>query len=309
MKKVTKKPGQFSFPHYLESKKSVDDRALNQRVWARFAEALTRVDPIRIVELGAGTGAMLERLLKGGLFREAHYTGLDSNPELIEYARARLPGWARDQGFQITQTNRDCFRLDRYPRTITVEFNVADVLDHAEKRENWRSCELLVAHAFLDLIDIPRSLPDLFHLLEPEGLFYFTINYDGVTILEPTIAVDLDRQILDLYNESMDNRMINGLPSGDSLVGRRLFRNIREAGGEILSAGSSDWVVFAGENGYPEDEAYFLHFIIHTLSNALKNHPDLDLPAFENWISTRHAQIEDLKLVYIAHQIDFFGKI
>jgi SAM-dependent methyltransferase len=309
MKKVTKKPGQFSFPRYLESKKSVDDRALNQRVWASFAEALTRVDPIRIVELGAGTGAMLERLLKGGLFREAHYTGLDSNPELIEYARARLPGWARDQGFQITQTNRDCFRLDRHPRTITVEFDVADVLDHVEKRENWRSCNLLVAHAFLDLIDIPRSLPDLFHLLEPEGLFYFTINYDGVTILEPTIAVDLDRQILDLYNESMDNRMINGLPSGDSLVGRRLFRNIREAGGEILSAGSSDWVVFAGENGYTEDEAYFLHFIIHTLSNALKNHPDLNLPAFENWISTRHAQIEDLKLVYIAHQIDFFGKI
>jgi SAM-dependent methyltransferase len=309
MKKVTKKPGQFSFPRYLESKKSVDDRALNQRVWASFAEALTQVDPIRVVELGAGTGAMLERLLKAGLFREAHYTGLDSNPELIEYARARLPGWAREQGFQIKQITRDCFRLDRYPRTITVEFNVADVLDHAKERENWRSCDLLVAHAFLDLIDIPRSLPDLFHLLEPEGLFYFTINYDGVTILEPTIAVDLDRQILVLYNESMDNRMINGLPSGDSLVGRRLFRNIREAGGEILSAGSSDWVVFAGENGYPEDEAYFLHFIIHTLSNALKNHPDLDLPAFENWISTRHAQIEDLKLVYIAHQIDFFGKI
>jgi hypothetical protein len=52
-----------------------------------------------------------------------------------------------------------------------------------------------------------------------------------------------------------------------------------------------------------------LHFIIHTLSNALINHPDLNLPAFENWISTRHAQIETLNLVYIAHQIDFFGKI
>jgi SAM-dependent methyltransferase len=309
MKKATSKPDHFSFTRYLESKKSVDDRALNHRVWASFAEVLPRIDPIRVVELGAGTGAMLERLLKAGLFREAHYTGLDSNPEVIAYARARLPGWAREQGFLIQQTSQDFFRLDRYPRTITVEFNVADVLDHVDKQENWRSCDLLIAHAFLDLIDIPSSLPGLFHLLEPEGLFYFTINYDGLTILEPTLTVDLDRKILDLYNQSMDNRMINGLHSGDSLAGRRLFKNIREAGGEILAAGSSDWVVFAGENGYPEDEAYFLHFIIHTLSNALKNHPELNLPAFENWISTRHAQIEDLKLVYIAHQIDFFGKI
>jgi len=37
---------------------------------------------------------------------------------------------------------------------------------------------------------------------------------------------------------------------------------------DILDAGSSDWVIFAGPQGYPSDEAYFLHFIIHTIGTA-----------------------------------------
>ena len=130
-----------------------------------------------------------------------------------------------------------------------------------------------------------------------------------MTILEPPAIDDFDLQVLDLYHETMDNRITRGLPSGDSQTGRKLFYQIRKAGGQILAAGSSDWVVFAGQNGYPEDEAYFLHFIIHTISAALKNYPGLDLEAFEEWVAVRHAQIEASELVYIAHQIDFLGKI
>ena len=77
---------------------------------------------------------------------------------------------------------------------------------------------------------------------------------------------------------------------------------------DILAAGSSDWVVFAGPQGYPADEAYFLQFIIHTMQQALTDHPDLDAARFADWIRRRQQQIESGDLVYIAHQIDFWGR-
>ena len=81
------------------------------------------------------------------------------------------------------------------------------------------------------------------------------------------------------------------------------------AGAEILDAGSSDWVVFPGPAGYPADEAFFLHFIIHTVGTALRGHPDLDASALDHWLQERHAQVEQGKLVYIAHQMDFLGRV
>jgi len=111
-----------------------------------------------------------------------------------------------------------------------------------------------------------------------------------------------------LYHETMDARVTNGRLSGDSRSGRHLFTQLRQNGVEIIAAGSSDWVVYAGSDGYVADEAYFLHFIIHTMYGALRDHPQLDAATFEAWITERHAQIERGELVYITHQMDFLGK-
>lgn len=77
---------------------------------------------------------------------------------------------------------------------------------------------------------------------------------------------------------------------------------------EVLDADCSDWVVFAGPNGYSADQAYLLHFIVDTIASALAGHPELDPIQFADWISLRHAQIEDSTLVYIAHQLDVLGR-
>jgi hypothetical protein len=158
-------------------------------------------------------------------------------------------------------------------------------------------------------MDISATLPQLFSLLKPGGHFYFTINFDGATIFQPTIDAALDAQIEQLYHRTMDERITEGKPSGDSRSGRHLFQHLRQAGGEILAAGSSDWVVFAGPDGYPADEAYFLQFIVHTMQQALAGHPELDAARFADWIQRRQRQIETGDLVYIAHQLDFCGHI
>ena len=87
---------------------------------------------------------------------------------------------------------------------------------------------------------------------------------DGGTVFQPEIAPEFDAAIETGDPQTMDQRLMAGAPSGDSRTGCHLFAQLRATGVEMRAAGSSDWVVFAGSNGYAADEAYFLHCIIHS---------------------------------------------
>jgi SAM-dependent methyltransferase len=303
---------EYSFTRYLSSKKSVDDRALNQGTLQALAHALSALQPaapLRVLEIGAGIGTMIERFLERELLGVAEYTALDEQAENIAYARARLPGWAASHGFSVAMSMTGALRLQRGSQLVEIEFVEAELFEFIARWQGKRTWELLAANAFLDLVDIPKSLPKIFSLAKTGGLFYFTINFDGATLFEPALDPELDDQIERLYHRTMDERIINQAASGDSRAGRHLFAALQRAGATILSAGASDWVVFARAGSYPEDEAYFLHFIINTLDHALAGHPELDHERFSAWISERHAQIARGELVYIAHQLDFCGRL
>jgi hypothetical protein len=172
-----------------------------------------------------------------------------------------------------------------------------------------RTWDLLIGQAFLDLIDMPTTLPGLCSLVRPGGLLYFPTTFDGDTVFQPEGDAEFDRVIEACYHQTIDQRVRNGKPSGDSRAGRRLFAHLRTAGVDVLAAGSSDWVVFAGANGYLADEAYFLHDIVHTIDLALTGHPHLDAERLGAWVTQRHAQIEQGALLYIAHQLDVLGRV
>jgi hypothetical protein len=135
-------------------------------------------------------------------------------------------------------------------------------------------------------------------------LAWLTINFDGLTTLEPAIDAELDRKIERLYHETMNARPTGG----DSQCGRHLFDHLKSVGAEILAAGPSDWVVHSVNGNYPADEAYFLYFILHFFEESLMGHPELDAAEFSGWLSERRAQIDRGELVYITHQMDFLAR-
>lgn len=306
------RPHEYSFMRYLAAKRAIDDRALNRCVWGSLVNALPPVssgEPFRILEVGAGIGTMVERAWEWGLLQgEVVYTALDADPASVAEARRRLPRWAAGRGIAVTGGEDGPLLFRDGTRQVTVRLKAADFFDFATRDRDQPVWDLIIAHAFLDLVDIPSTLPLLFGLLRPAGLFYFTLNFDGLTIFEPALDPFLDAQIEALYHETMDRRVVDGRPSGDSRSGRRLFGHLAAAGAHILDAGSSDWVVFPRAGGYAADEAYFLHFIVHTIHSALTDHPALDPERFSAWIEQRHAQIERGELAYIAHQLDFVGR-
>lgn len=301
---------EWSFTRYLASKKSVDDRALNRLVWEALRAAVASRQastPLRVLEVGAGIGTMFERLVDWGLLRRASYTAIDLEAANIVCARERLSAWAERQGFLVTAQQQGLI-LAQGEKQLSLHLEAIDLHDFIQREHGRSKWDLLIAHAFLDLVNIPQTLPSLFQLLAQDGLFYFTVNFDGLTVLEPVIDAELDERILHLYHRSMDARRAAGAPSGDSRAGRHLFTMLRHAGAEIIAAGASDWVVFPRGGTYADDEAYFLHFIIHTMHNALAECAELDADRFIGWVEQRHAQIERGELVYLAHQMDFCGK-
>jgi SAM-dependent methyltransferase len=302
------KPINYDFTRYLEVKKSIDDASLNRRVWQKIADSLpasSSDNPLKVIEIGAGIGTMLIRMIEWGLFDHAVYTGIDNQTANSQYARIYLQSWAVRSGYQVQESNQGLI-LTGNGKQIVVNLLDADLFAYIASHTD-QDIDLLVANAFLDLVPLPRTLDQILNWVQQDYLFYFSINYDGLTILEPVIDPEFDALVLDYYHETMNERLFNGIHYGDHQTGRHLLDHIRGVGGRILAAGSSDWIVFPESGGYSADETYFLHFIINTIESALHGHTSLDVDKFTNWISRRHEQIENGELVYIAHQLDIMG--
>lgn len=300
----------YSFSHYLAAKKTVDDRALNQHVWNTLAGQLPagRV-PLRVLEVGSGIGTMITRMfdreLLGG---EVYYTAVDAQAENTAEARRYLLDWAADHGLEAVSENARV-TLENERCKLQIDLHTADAFTFVDSQVEPGSLDLLIAHAFIDLVHIPSALSSLFKVLKVGGLFYFTINFDGITAFEPLVDPALDARIEALYHADMDRRRWHGRPTGGSRSGRELLRILAASDVEMLAAGSSDWVVTPRASGYEADEAAFLHFIIHTVETALTGHPEMGASEFTAWCARRHQQIEEGCLIYIAHQLDVLGRI
>ena len=286
----------YSFPRYLLSKQTVDDRALNKDVVQALRTHLPP-EPVRIIEVGAGIGTMLKRLVEWDLFCTGEYLLVDDSDANIAYAREWLPQWAAEAGLEVESIKTNRLRLTGDRHDVDIRLEPGDVFDFIRRNES--PADILIAHAFLDLLPMPESLDKL--LLLTRNLAWLTINFDGVSTLLPEIDCAFDQQIESLYHVSMDRR-----PSGgDSHAGRRLFHYLHALDVEILAAGGSDWIVHANRGQYPADEKYFLQHVLSFFENSLKGFDELKGPTFENWLAARHEQIERGDLVYIAHQVDY----
>ena len=289
------------YAHYLAAKTTVDDRALNRQVLAELRRLMPAGAP-RVLEVGAGLGTMVARLMDWGVVGAGEYVLLDTDRPLLDHSRRWLRDWAAARGL----------RSDLLPDGLQVG-DLRVRLVHAElgrylETDHGPLADVLIANAVLDLLDVPAILPELLRLLIPGGAYWFTINYDGETIFAP--GHPRDDQVMQAYHRDMDERVRYGRPAGESRTGRHLFHHLRAAGAPALAAGSSDWVVSAGPDGnYTADEAYFMRRILDTIRDALRSRQDWVDPAnLADWLSVRYRQLAAGDLVYIAHQLDFAGR-
>ena len=287
-----------SFIRYLASKKSVDDRALNRRVWDAMIAAVrdagaegssdwqgaARPGGPRVLELGGGIGTMVARVIEEGRLQPGSWTMIDEQPALIAEARRRLASTSPDTTpFPVELLSAE---LDSFLASPDQPF------------------DLVVANAFLDLLDPMRALPRIAELGRPGGLFLFSITFDGLTAFEPEIDRELDARVLELYHRTMDERVVDGSRSGDSRCGRHLLTLLPRCGYRIIEAGSSDWIVHPRDGAYPADERFFLSCILDFFEESLTGLPGLEAGELRRWLDARREQLDACALVFLAHQLD-----
>ncbi|MFC7154395.1 hypothetical protein ACFQPA_02860 [Halomarina halobia] len=296
------------FLRYLRAKRTVDDRAVDRRVFDRLREGLAGRESARVLDVGAGLGASLRRFLaRGALPDRVEYALVELDEATLTAARESLPAWAGELGYEVSENaslGGDAL-LSRGEERVRVEFVRGDALAVAPGRE----CDLLVGQAFLDLVD-PSALPDLLSCLDAGGRWYFPITYDGGTRFAP--AHPLDDAVERAYHAHMDARPKAGSAAARAVIGALPDR------ADLLAAAGSDWVVHPEDGGYPADEAYFLRYVLDTVAGAVGERTadtnadggaaTLDPDALEEWLTTRRAQVDAGELTYVAHQLDLLGR-
>jgi SAM-dependent methyltransferase len=293
-------------PRYLAAKKSIDDRALNRYVWATLRQALPQVTgavPPRILEIGAGIGTMLARIVDQGLLAgPATYLATDCDPGHLGSARHYLSTWAAEQGYRLSWSGKQQGRLSTANSQISVVLEAVSAEELADRTATQGSFDLVIAHAVLDLIDIPAVLPDLLAQLTPIGLAYLTCNFDGETVFLPQYQGEEEQEFLRRYHGSMETRL-----TGASHTGRRLLSYLQRPGLELLAAGSSDWVIHPRNAAYSDDEAFFLQAMIATVDRELAQQSPA-LPGLAAWTRTRLQQIEAGSLSFLASNLDLLAQ-
>jgi ubiquinone/menaquinone biosynthesis C-methylase UbiE len=164
--------------------------------------------------------------------------------------------------------------------------------------------DLVMAHAVMDLVNIPETLHGFQRLLRPGGLLYLTLNYDGLSCFLPQWEPEFEEMLVSRYHLSMDNRIIEGRSSGSSQSGRRLIQHLLSAKLPLIAVGNSDWIVLPQHGGYQRGEAFFLETIVHTIERQLQQDNAVDQHKLAQWAKHRINQIAAGELIFMARNID-----
>jgi SAM-dependent methyltransferase len=288
---------------YLAVKRQIDDRSLSQSVWRKLRHRLQQANRRRtlgVIEMGGGIGTMFDRALDWALAPHMHYTLIETNRAYLTEFESRL------KRLPYIATGTENLFHGQTPSGVTflLEILCADIYAVIDDPNMFNRWDVVMAHAVMDLVNIPQTLNGFQRLLRPGGLLYLTLNYDGLSCFMPQWEPEFEEMLVSRYHLSMDNRIIEGRPSGSSRSGRQLILHLLSARLPLIAVGNSDWIVFPRHGGYMRGEAFFLETIVHTIKGQLQQDSAVDQHKLAQWAKHRITQIAAGELIFMARNLD-----
>jgi SAM-dependent methyltransferase len=296
----------IGFEDYLDVKFPLDERSLNPDARRVFFEELRARPQAAVLDLGAGAGANLRRLLAAGHPPQLSVTAVDLDAGLLALARQRTASLLKEQGLEVA-TTADGLEARKGRKAVAFHFTLADLRDFGT--ELAAAYDAVLAHAVLDLLPAATMARRIARWLAPGGLAYATLNYDGGTWLFPRYGDGpLEERILEVYDESMERRQVWGEPSAGARSGRRLHAAFLEAGLEMLAYGSSDWNLVPLRGAYQGHEAACLDYLLGLILGEAAASGEFAGADLEAWRSDRQRALAEARLGLVCHQIDLLAR-
>ena len=219
---------------WLQLRQPADAASRSAALLQQLSQRISQHHPLRVVDLGAGTGANL-LYMAPRLSGEQHWLLLDSDAELLGLLPQRLTQWFTGTGFRVEQSG-DLMVIHGPDFECQVRSLLLDLSCELDKCE-LTGQSLVTASALLDLVS-ESWLRDLAARCYANGVVVcFALTYDGRLQINP--AASLDQRVRELVNRHQHGDKGFGAALGPRAVGmaKQIFG---ELGYEVRSA-PSDW--------------------------------------------------------------------
>lgn len=193
--------------------------ALVTALQRRLSATRRRDGPLRVVDLGAGTGSTL-RLLSSLMPEPQHWTLVDNDAALLATIAGR-------QG----------------ARRIVVEAVHADLADRSLLTRLLRGADLVTASALMDLVSEGWCRTLVSAAARSGTVLYAALTYDGRIVFEPSDP--LDSVVRTLFNRHQRRDKGFGRALGPEAA--RTLTRLSAAAGAALQRGRSDWCLGPGD--------------------------------------------------------------
>lgn len=254
---------------WLSLRAPVDARARNEEVTSAFLERLPQDRPVRIVDLGSGTGATVTALAPRVAAKQ-RWTLLDNDEALLQIASGRA---AEIAGLEIETAVTDLSRgID------------ASAIEDADA---------VTTSAFLDLVSAEWIDALVAALAERRLPFLAFLTYDGRASLDPPHAFDETIRLAMNRHQKTDKGL--GAALGPDAAQYALQRFI--AAGYTVVAGASDWQASA-------EETAFQAALLDGWANAALEIGE-DETRVKHWREERQRQLDSGGLTSMVGHIDF----
>ncbi len=217
---------------WLALREPADHRSRSAGLLANLAKRVEGRDPLRITDLGCGTGSNL-RATAPALGANQEWTLVDYDPALLDRATKVLTEWADE-----ARTIGDKLVLVKDGKNIGVTFRIADLNVELEKVISGE-IDIVTASALFDLISEPWMRRFVQALRSTPAIFYTVLTYNGEDEFIP--AHPFDWGMINAFKIHQKRDKGFG-PAEGPMAAATLARLLKEAGYGVETA-DTPWVL------------------------------------------------------------------
>lgn len=224
-----------TFSHWLSLREPVDVAARSGALTSTLIDALPPRNPLRILDLGTGTGSNVRYLIPR-LPSPQRWTLVDHDPDLLAEIPRKLAGWAEAQGNRTRPAGAGLWiegeRLDCHVETRQLDLRLIDPTFFA-------GIDLVTGSALLDLVS-DRWLQELAAACAGNrAAVLFALTYSGETRCTP--AEPEDDEVTTMINRHQRGDKGFGPATGPEAAERAA--HAFEQVGYVVRRERSDWIL------------------------------------------------------------------